>query len=124
MHVQKDRRQNLSARFLKRDRQQLVKPRGGERTHGHAVRAHRAVVLVDLVQQSHGFFAQVQRSGVAGRRRALRQANRAEDAQEGGESQPHVGSEAMRVFKKKIFFVLISEFRGFQTGAKGDRSQF
>lgn len=100
MHVQEDRWQNLSARFLKRERQQLVgqNPEAVKRTHGHAVRAHRAVVLVDLVQQSHGLFAQLQRSGVAGRRRAVRQANRAEDAQEGGESQPHVGSEAMWVF--------------------------
>lgn len=58
---------------------------------------------MDLVQQSHGFFAQVQRSGVAGRRRAVRQANRAEDAQEGGESQPHVGSEAMWLGFFKFF---------------------
>lgn len=58
--------------------------------------SHRAVVGVDLVQQSHDLVAQHERSGVAGqRRRAVRQANRAEDAEEGGHLQPHVAAETV-----------------------------
>ena len=49
------------------------------------------MVRVNLIQQSHDFFAEAERSGVAGRRRALRQPHRAEETHEGGESQPHVG---------------------------------
>lgn len=55
--------------------------------------AYRAVVGVDLIQQSHDFFAQADRSGVAGRGRAVRQPHKAEETQESGRSQPHVGSD-------------------------------
>lgn len=50
------------------------------------------MVGVYLIQQSHDFLAQAERSGVAGRRRAVRQPHKAEEAREGGGSQPHVGS--------------------------------
>lgn len=53
------------------------------------------MVRVDLIQQDHDFFAQAQGSGVAGRRRAVRQQNKAERTQQSGESQPHVGSKAL-----------------------------
>lgn len=43
--------------------------------------AHRAHGRVDLVQQGHDFFAEAERSGVAGRRRAARQAQEAAETQ-------------------------------------------
>lgn len=49
------------------------------------------MVRVYFIQQSHDFFAQVERSGVAGRRSAVRQPHKAEETHESGESQPHVG---------------------------------
>lgn len=70
MHIDEDRGQNLGACF-------------------------RALVRVDLIQQSHDFFAQAERSGVAGRGRALRQTDQAEEeAHESAESlQPHDGKQ-------------------------------
>lgn len=55
------------------------------------------MVGVYFIQQSHDFFAQAERSGVAGRRRAVRQPHKAEEAHEGGESQPHVGYDEAAV---------------------------
>lgn len=52
--------------------------------------AYRAVLLVYFIQQDHDFLGQAQRSGIAGRRRAIREPHKAEETQESGESQPHV----------------------------------
>lgn len=43
--------------------------------------AHRTLGRVDLVQQSHDFFAEAERSGVAGRGRAVRQPEKAPESQ-------------------------------------------
>lgn len=48
------------------------------------------MVRVYFIQQSHDFFAQAERPGVAGRGRALRQPHKAEETHNGGQSQPHV----------------------------------
>lgn len=47
--------------------------------------AHRALGRVDLVQQGHDLFAEAERSGVAGRGRAGRQAQEAAETQQGCE---------------------------------------
>lgn len=46
--------------------------------------AHRALGRVDLVQQSHDFFAEAERPGVAGRRGAARQPEKAAESQQSG----------------------------------------
>lgn len=45
---------------------------------------------MDLIQEGHDFFAQVERSGVAGRRSAVTLKHGAEEAEESHQSQPHV----------------------------------
>lgn len=66
MHIEEDGREDLGTSF-------------------------RAMVGVDLVQQHHHLLAEAQGAGVAGRRGALGAPRRADETQQGGESEPHRG---------------------------------
>lgn len=82
MHVKEDRGQNFGTSFL-----EVGKHNRARETHiAHVCvcvcwGAHRALGRVDLVQQSHDFFTEAERSGVAGRRRAVRQPEKATESQ-------------------------------------------
>lgn len=66
MYVKEERRQDLSTHF-------------------------RAMIIMYFVQQSHYFFAQAKRSGVAGRWRTVGQPHTAEETHDRSDSQPHFG---------------------------------
>ncbi len=53
------------------------------------------MVSVYFIQQSHDFFAQADRSGVAGRGCAVQQPHKAAETHESGDSEPHVGKNTV-----------------------------
>lgn len=83
--------------------------------------AHRALGRVDLVQQGHDFFAEAESSGVAGRRRAARQAQQAAETQESRELH---GSEAPRTVARTTGWMERSSGRGVGVGDRTDDDAF
>lgn len=128
VHVQEDRWQNLSARFLKRDRQHLVRqtPRWWTHTRTRGACSPCGGTCGSCPAEPWSLC-----SGPAlwsSRSAARSPTGEPSRGRTGGRWVPAScrlrGDVGVFLFFFVLFFFLISEFRGFQAGAKGDWLQF